>query len=119
MDCFCAVVQRRRFAWESADTPRLRRVKTRRDAHGTNPDSSFPDAQPQPRETHPMKYGENLFGRRDPRLRENAPTTPPAANHPSASPALVPTSPRTPAAPAVPPSVEPVVEGKGEDGAGS
>ena len=66
-----------------------------------------------------MKYGENLFGRRDPRLRETAPTTPSAANHPSASPALVPTSARAPSAPAVPAPVEPVVETKAEDGAGS
>ena len=41
-----------------------------------------------------MKYGENLFGRRDPRDARTLPTTPPAANHPSASPALVPTNPR-------------------------
>ena len=43
-----------------------------------------------------MKYGENLFGRRpDPRNpRDPLPATPSAANHPSASPALVPTQPR-------------------------
>ena len=53
-----------------------------------------------------MKYGENLFGRRpDPRNpRENLPATPPAANHPSASPALVPSQPRAPAAPAAEPA---------------
>ena len=64
-----------------------------------------------------MKYGENLFGRRDPRIRETAPTTPPAANHPSASPALVPSSaPRSASAPA--PS-EAEAPAKAEDGAGS
>ena len=64
-----------------------------------------------------MKYGENLFGRRDPRIRETAPTTPAAANHPSASPALVPSSaPRAAAAPA--PS-EADAPAKAEDGAGS
>jgi cytoskeletal protein CcmA (bactofilin family) len=64
-----------------------------------------------------MKYGENLFGRRDPRIRETAPTAPSAANHPSASPALVPSSaPR--AAPAPAPS-EADAPAKAEDGAGS
>jgi len=44
-----------------------------------------------------MKYGENLFGRRiDPRNPREA--LPSAANHPTASPALVPSAPaRTPA----------------------
>jgi cytoskeletal protein CcmA (bactofilin family) len=60
-----------------------------------------------------MKYGENLFGRRDPRIRETAPTAPTAANHPSASPALVPGAPR----PAPAQASEP--EAKAEDGAGS
>ena len=65
-----------------------------------------------------MKYGENLFGRRDPRIRETAPTTPSAANHPSASPALVPASaPR--AATATPAAPEPEAPAKAEDGAGS
>jgi cytoskeletal protein CcmA (bactofilin family) len=65
-----------------------------------------------------MKYGENLFGRRDPRIRETAPTTPSAANHPSASPALVPASaPRAPAA--TPAAAEPEAPAKAEDGAGS
>ena len=64
-----------------------------------------------------MKYGENLFGRRDPRVRETAPT-PTAANHPAASPALVSTPPRTPAhAPPVVP--EAVAEPRIEEGAGS
>ncbi|HUP97484.1 MAG TPA: polymer-forming cytoskeletal protein [Usitatibacter sp.] len=63
-----------------------------------------------------MKYGENLFGRRpDPRNPREAMATQSAANHPSASPALVPTSPRAPAA-AV--AAQPV-EVRGEDGAGS
>jgi len=67
-----------------------------------------------------MKYGENLFGRRDPRLRETVPTTPPAANHPSASPALVPAAPRSATPPSVAaPAEAPAAEGKGEDGAGS
>jgi cytoskeletal protein CcmA (bactofilin family) len=66
-----------------------------------------------------MKYGDNLFGRRDPRVRETAPTTPSAANHPSASPALVSSSPR-PGAPAPAPTPpEPVSEARSEDGAGS
>ena len=69
-----------------------------------------------------MKYGENLFGRRDPRVRETGATTPSAANHPSASPALVSSSPRpgTPApAPAPAPAPEPSPEPRAEDGAGS
>lgn len=63
-----------------------------------------------------MKYGENLFGRRDPRIRETAPTTPAAANHPSATPALV-NPPPKPAQPASAP--EPVAEARVEEGAGS
>jgi cytoskeletal protein CcmA (bactofilin family) len=63
-----------------------------------------------------MKYGENLFGRRDPRIRETAPL-PAAANHPSASPALVNAPPKAPSqAPAHP---EPPVETRAEEGAGS
>ena len=66
-----------------------------------------------------MKYGENLFGRRDPRVRETAPTTPPAANHPSATPALVPaTAARVPAI-ATAAAPEAVPEPRAEDGAGS
>ena len=64
-----------------------------------------------------MKYGENLFGRRDPRMRETAPTTPPAANHPSASPALVPAS--APRAAPPPPAAEPEAQAKADEGAGS
>ena len=62
-----------------------------------------------------MKYGENLFGRRDPRVRETAPTTPAAANHPTATPALVSTPSRVPAhsAPAV---AEPVAETRPDEG---
>jgi len=52
-----------------------------------------------------MKYGENLFGRRtDPRDPRSAPL-PSAANHPTASPALVPAAPPRPSttpAPAAP-----------------
>ena len=64
-----------------------------------------------------MKYGENLFGRRDPRIRETPPL-PAAANHPSATPALVNAPARAPVHP--PPSTEaPVAEARGEDAAGS
>jgi cytoskeletal protein CcmA (bactofilin family) len=69
-----------------------------------------------------MKYGENLFGRRDPRIRETAPATPAAANHPSASPALVPsaTRPAASAAASSPaPVAEPAAEARAEDGGGS
>jgi cytoskeletal protein CcmA (bactofilin family) len=47
-----------------------------------------------------MKYGENLFGRRDapPRSPVDPRANPAAANHPSASPALVPGAPRAPQA---------------------
>ena len=63
-----------------------------------------------------MKYGENLFGRRDPRIRETAPL-PTAANHPTATPALVNTTPK----PSMPPPAasEPPVEQRAEEGAGS
>jgi cytoskeletal protein CcmA (bactofilin family) len=40
-----------------------------------------------------MKYGENLFGRRDPRIPVPAPA---AANHPTATPALVNPPPKPP-----------------------
>ena len=51
-----------------------------------------------------MKYGENLFGRRpDPRNPREAMLPPAAANHPSASPALVP----APARPGLPVAAEP------------
>ena len=61
-----------------------------------------------------MKYSENLFGRRpDPRnARDTLPATPAAANHPSASPALVSAQARAPAAPA---SAEPATA-RSEDG---
>ncbi|MDQ3025388.1 MAG: polymer-forming cytoskeletal protein [Pseudomonadota bacterium] len=61
-----------------------------------------------------MKYGENLFGRRpvDPRNPREAMPGATAANHPSASPAIVPAIPR-PGTPAV---VEPA---RAEDPAGS
>ena len=64
-----------------------------------------------------MKYGENLFGRRpDPRSPQS-PATPSAANHPQASPALVPSAPRTAAAAA--PAPEPAAPARTEDGQGS
>lgn len=50
-----------------------------------------------------MKYGENLFGRRPtdpPRNPREGLATPTAANHPSATPAIVPAAPR-PGTPAV------------------
>ena len=65
-----------------------------------------------------MKYGENLFGRRDPRIRETAPT-PAAANHPTASPALVHPPPRTPAPAHHAAEPPPVPEARVDEGAGS
>src|SRR5687767_4717321 len=65
-----------------------------------------------------MKYGENLFGRRDPRVRETAPTPPAAANHPTASPALV-SPPSRVLTHSAPPVAEPVAETRAEEGAGS
>jgi cytoskeletal protein CcmA (bactofilin family) len=65
-----------------------------------------------------MKYGENLFGRRDPRVRDT-PSTPAAANHPTATPALVASPSRAPAASPAPAAAEPPAEQRGEDGAGS
>jgi cytoskeletal protein CcmA (bactofilin family) len=48
-----------------------------------------------------LKYGENLFGRRDaPQNPRDALGRPPAANHPSANPALVPPAQRAAPAPA-------------------
>jgi cytoskeletal protein CcmA (bactofilin family) len=63
-----------------------------------------------------MKYGENLFGRRDPRVPQTAPL-PTAANHPSATPALVNPPPKPPAQAAVP--AEPHVEARPEEVGGS
>lgn len=63
-----------------------------------------------------MKYGENLFGRRDSRIRETAPGQT-AANHPTATPALVPSS--RPAASAPSPAQAepaPAPEGRIEEG---
>jgi cytoskeletal protein CcmA (bactofilin family) len=48
-----------------------------------------------------MKYGENLFGRREAQPPVREPGRPVAANHPNANPALVPSAPR----PAPPPAV--------------
>ena len=68
-----------------------------------------------------MKYGENLFGRRpadpprDPRNPREALPGQTAANHPSASPALVPPAPR----PGAPPAVEAAAAARVEDTAGS
>ena len=55
-----------------------------------------------------MKYGENLFGRRDVRPGDARPNAPIPANAPHASPAIVPTPPKAAAAPApVPAPPEP------------
>ncbi len=64
-----------------------------------------------------MKYGENLFGRRpaDPRNPRDAIATPAAANHPSASPALVPAATRV----AHPPAEHAVVAPRAEEPGGS
>ena len=51
-----------------------------------------------------MKYGENLFGRRDLRPGDSRPTPTPA-NAPQATPAIVPSAPRAAAAPVAPASV--------------
>jgi cytoskeletal protein CcmA (bactofilin family) len=66
-----------------------------------------------------MKYGENLFGRRDVRPGDSRPNTPIPANAPQAMPAIVPTPPKA-AAPA--PAPAPVTESlpvRSEDQAGS
>ncbi len=67
-----------------------------------------------------MKYGENLFGRRDLRPGESRPTPSPA-NSPQATPAIVPSAPRS-AAPPAPASVAADPEGtpaRAEEVAGS
>jgi cytoskeletal protein CcmA (bactofilin family) len=64
-----------------------------------------------------MKYGENLFGRRDPRIPSTP--TPAAANHPTATPAIVTTPPRVPAHSTPTPPPEVATEGRSDDGAGS
>jgi cytoskeletal protein CcmA (bactofilin family) len=61
----------------------------------------------------PMKYGENLFSRRDPRVRETTPV-PTAANHPQATPAVVGPAPRAPVPAAAAP--EAPVEARSEEG---
>jgi cytoskeletal protein CcmA (bactofilin family) len=67
-----------------------------------------------------MKYGENLFGRRpDPRNPREAMQTPNAANHPSATPALVPSSQRPSAAAPAPAAPAPAEAPRAEDAAGS
>jgi cytoskeletal protein CcmA (bactofilin family) len=62
-----------------------------------------------------MKYGENLFGRRDPRIRETQPV-PAAANHPSATPALVNPPPQRSAPSAPAPEAPAVAEPRAEEG---
>lgn len=62
-----------------------------------------------------MKYGENLFGRRDAARGPREPSTPQAANHPSATPAIVP-SPAKSATPAPEPSA---ALARAEEGQGS
>ena len=52
-----------------------------------------------------MKYGDNLFGRREARNPRDAIATPQAANQPAATPALVPAAARAGATPA--PAAEP------------
>lgn len=64
-----------------------------------------------------MKYGENLFGRRDPRVRETT-ATPTAANHPTATPALVAT-PSRPSAPQPAATTEAPIQPRVEEGGGS
>ena len=69
-----------------------------------------------------MKYGENLFGRRpaDPRDPRQAMPAPAAANHPSATPAIVPSAPRVSTQSAPVPSSAPVAEAaRSDEGAGS
>jgi cytoskeletal protein CcmA (bactofilin family) len=70
---------------------------------------------------HTMKYGENLFGRRpDPRNAREGMPSPAAANHPSATPAIVPTTPRpTPQAAPVPSSAPVAEAARSDEGAGS
>ena len=65
-----------------------------------------------------MKYGETLFGRRPtdpPRNPREGLGTPTAANHPSATPAIVPAAPR-PGTPAV---AEPAAAARADESAGS
>ena len=69
-----------------------------------------------------MKYGENLFGRRpaDPRDPRQITPAPAAANHPSATPAIVPSAPRVSTQSAPVPSSAPVAEAaRSDEGAGS
>ena len=68
-----------------------------------------------------MKYGENLFGRRDPvRPGDTRPIGPSAANAPQATPAIIPSPPKT-AAPAPAPEHHPAAPASAhaEDHAGS
>ena len=53
-----------------------------------------------------MKYGDNLFGRRDVRPGDARPNAPTPANSPQATPAIVPTPPKSAAAPAPAPATD-------------
>ena len=65
-----------------------------------------------------MKYGENLFGRRDVRPGDTRPGMPTPANAPQATPAIVPTPPKAAVAAAPAPVAEPVPV-RSEDQTGS
>ncbi len=65
-----------------------------------------------------MKYGENLFGRRDVRPGDSRPNAPVPANAPQATPAIVPTPPKAAVAPAPAPVAEPLPV-RSEDQGGS
>ena len=66
-----------------------------------------------------MKYGENLFGRRDVRPGDARPNAPMPANAPQATPAIVPTPPKSAAAPAPAPAPAEPVSAHSEDQPGS
>ena len=66
-----------------------------------------------------MKYGENLFGRRDVRPGDARPNAPMPANAPQATPAIVPTPPKSAAAPAPAPAPAEPVAAHSEDQPGS
>jgi len=66
-----------------------------------------------------MKYGENLFGRRDLRPGDSRPTGPAPANSAQATPAIVPSPPRSAAQPAAPASVAADAPARVEDAGGS
>ena len=67
-----------------------------------------------------MKYGENLFGRRDVRPGDARPNAPTPANAPQATPAIVPTPPKSALAPApAPAEAAPIAPVHAEDHTGS